>query len=61
MSLVLDDDPNSPDRSPVSPSRKFDRSGTRSFTKIRTLRPDSPTTIQACLETGVLVSDLRKK
>jgi hypothetical protein len=31
------------------------------LTKIKTLRPDSPTTIQACHETGVLISDLRKK
>jgi len=59
MSLVLDRHNTNPDN--VSSRPDAERQATKAPGKTKTLRLDSPTTIEACAELGILIDDLRPK
>ena len=64
MSVFLEEKETSQPQQPSSPSRLniSDRNTTtRGVNKNKGLRLDSPTTIQACNELGLLIEDLKQK
>jgi len=59
MSLVLDRHNTHPDNASSRPDAE--RHATKAGGKTKTLRLDSPTTIEACAELGILIDELRPK
>jgi len=59
MSLVLDRHNTHPDNASSRPDAE--RHATKANGKTKTLRLDSPTTIEACAELGILIDELRPK
>jgi len=58
---VLIDETHQTSQTPTS-SKLLDPKNPKSITaKAKTLRPDSPTTIQACQELGILIEDIIQK
>jgi len=60
MSLIIEDG-RAVNSTSSSQIHITDRHMTRMATKMKTLRLDSPTTIEACKELGILISDLKPK